>query len=273
MLYSPPLTRRGTGYIPGPSDPPLALQEQLAAVNRGATRRLSDSYPYQFDWRSAHGGRNFISSVKDQGDWQACVAFATTAALEGAARIKLDLAVNDPEGAVLEDLSPAQLFCHTNGLGAYIADALRQCEEPGVVPASRYPFDKDRLRCRDAAACEPEVTQIAGAYLIEEIGEMKTWLARYGPLITSMTVYPDFRSYRGGVYAHDPDGDGDGHAICCVGYDDERGAWLCKNSWGVDWGVDGYFWIAYGSCGIDARMYGVDSFTAIYPLYPASRTI
>jgi C1A family cysteine protease len=243
MLYSPPLTRRGTGYIPGPSDPPLALQEQLAAVNRGATRRLSDSYPYQFDWRSAHGGRNFISSVKDQGDWQACVAFATTAALEGAARIKLDLAVNDPEGAVLEDLSPAQLFCHTNGLGAYIADALRQCEEPGVVPASRYPFDKDRLRCRDAAACEPEVTQIAGAYLIEEIGEMKTWLARYGP------------------------------AICCVGYDDERGAWLCKNSWGVDWGVDGYFWIAYGSCGIDARMYGVDSFTAIYPLYPASRTI
>ena len=38
-----------------------------------------------------------------------------------------------------------------------------------------------------------------------------------------------------------------GHAMCVVGYDDDRygGAFEILNSWGTDWGNNGYIWIRY----------------------------
>ena len=36
-----------------------------------------------------------------------------------------------------------------------------------------------------------------------------------------------------------------GHAVVAVGYDDEKEAILIRNSWGKDWGVEGYAWLPY----------------------------
>jgi C1A family cysteine protease len=36
-----------------------------------------------------------------------------------------------------------------------------------------------------------------------------------------------------------------GHAVTIVGYDDNKGAFKIRNSWGTSWGQKGYFWIDY----------------------------
>jgi C1A family cysteine protease len=37
-----------------------------------------------------------------------------------------------------------------------------------------------------------------------------------------------------------------GHAVMAVGYDDEKEVFIVRNSWGTDWGIDGYFYLPYG---------------------------
>ena len=37
------------------------------------------------------------------------------------------------------------------------------------------------------------------------------------------------------------------HSVLIIGWDDDKGAWLIKNSWGTYWGEDGYMWIKYNS--------------------------
>ncbi len=37
----------------------------------------------------------------------------------------------------------------------------------------------------------------------------------------------------------------DGHAVCAVGYDDREKRLLVRDSWGADWGMQGYFTMPY----------------------------
>ena len=48
-----------------------------------------------------------------------------------------------------------------------------------------------------------------------------------------------------------------GHAIKVIGWGNESGLdyWLCVNSWGPSWGLEGHFKIKVGDCGIDDAAY------------------
>jgi len=82
---------------------------------------------------------------------------------------------------------------------------------------------------------------------------IQTDLLKYGPVDTGMEVYQDFLTYKGGVYKHTSGKLLGGHAIKIIGWGNESGEnyWIVANSWGTDWGLDGFFKIAFGQCGID----------------------
>ncbi|NIM20546.1 MAG: IPTL-CTERM sorting domain-containing protein [Candidatus Latescibacteria bacterium] len=94
---------------------------------------------------------------------------------------------------------------------------------------------------------------------------IKEKVMNHGPVATTFHVYDDFRYYTEGCYEHEGD-DPINHAVVIIGWNDNlcdgEGAWLVKNSWGTDWGMDGYFWIKYGSCNIGYATQAVYYFEA-----------
>ncbi len=79
---------------------------------------------------------------------------------------------------------------------------------------------------------------------------MKGCLFSGYPFVYGFTVYESFESEdvarTGNVPMPSP---GErvvgGHAVLAVGYDDDEGMFICRNSWGAEWGDAGYFYMPY----------------------------
>ncbi|KAH0574828.1 Cathepsin B [Spironucleus salmonicida] len=87
---------------------------------------------------------------------------------------------------------------------------------------------------------------------------MKT-AVRKGIVQTAFTVYSDFMYYDSGIYQHVSGNEEGGHAVMIVGYGEENDVpyWIIKNSWGKDFGENGFFRILRGQneCGIEDQCY------------------
>lgn len=77
------------------------------------------------------------------------------------------------------------------------------------------------------------------------IEKVKEALVKHGALGASIFVSED-KPYLAGWFDEKLDHKRTNHAISVVGWDDAKGAWLIKNSWGENWGDQGFGWVKYG---------------------------
>lgn len=247
--------RMRLGYIPG-LDPTPEERGQIVAF---APDRLYDD---SLDWRNQNG-KNYITRVQDQGSCGSCVTFGLLATAEGMINIKADVERLNWDLSEQELLSCSGASCN----GWNHQDAQNWFRYVGVSEEACFPYQaSDGIPCSDRCN-RYEFTKRKSTmwgWCYPYVWGIKDYL-QYGPIHVAFTVYEDFYSYTGGVYEHTWGGVEGGHSVSIVGWNDADSCWIVKNSWGGDWGEDGYFRIKWGECGIENEACWMIAADAQYP--------
>ncbi len=85
-------------------------------------------------------------------------------------------------------------------------------------------------------------------YTSIDIESVKWAISNFNPIIAGINVNNDFSNLSPNNYVYSAKQGMDGrHAVTIVGYDDDKygGSFKILNSYGSDWGNDGYFWMTY----------------------------
>ena len=220
-----------------------------------------DEMPVKFDLRNY----GWITPVKDQGFMGSCWAFGNMAALESAllryTNKTYSLSVNNMQNAMLK-YSKYGVDTLSEGGNAFTAVAYL-VDWLGVFPEDYDGYDE--LGKISSLYITPENIHIQNAVVIPTIKKasdrdlIKNALINYGAVAAShradFNQNKYFNKSSSAQYCYDEFDST--HRICIVGWDDNYsrynflktpegdGAWICKNSWGTNWGDGGYFYLSY----------------------------
>jgi len=219
-----------------------------------------------FDWRKK-SGKNWLTPVVSQGDCGSCYTIATVHMLTARNRIR--------SGSTSEPSFSASfpLYCseYNQGCdGGYGFLQTKWSEDVGLVPESCLPFSEGGGSCQVTSGCQASLGSkryraskhhyVGGYYGGSDADSIKQELLEGGPVVMSFEPKEDFMYYKSGVYRSVPEKihqewEQVDHAVLLVGYGVDKlktekkshKYWTMQNSWGTDWGEDGYFRMERGN--------------------------
>lgn len=259
---------RMLGFTPPPDamsiEEAIRLDKTSTAVTaEQITAESSIGIPVTFDHRNING-KNFTTPVKNQGGCGSCVAHGVCAVMETTYKRSTN------QASLNLDLSEAHLFyCHggeegrTCASGWWPSKAFAKAKDKGVTLETVYPYTPTQQACSVPSEWQNNMAKVTGNTQLEGRTAIKNWIATHGSVTGCFIVYQDFFSYKSGVYRHVSGTAAGGHCVEIIGYNDSQRCWICKNSWGTNWGEAGFFRIAYGQCRIEewAGPFGANAVT------------
>ncbi|MEM7553488.1 MAG: C1 family peptidase [Cyanobacteria bacterium P01_A01_bin.84] len=253
-------------YVPQPNDSDAGKGFGKDSKNRYESKK---SYFYFF-LPGVIDLSFWFNPVKDQGKLNSCTAFAATSLLE--------YFVNRNSN---ENMELSSLFLYKaarnkmdlqGDIGASIRETMKALTLFGVPPEKSWTYDEDKVDEEPPSYCYAYADNFRTLkyFLLDYAGisteallfQVKAVLATGFPCIFGFTIYDSaYAEWNEEGHIPFPNHQRDkvvgGHTVVAVGYDNykiircadrkkySKGALLIRNSWGTDWGVNGYGWLPY----------------------------
>ena len=200
----------------------------------------SNSNIETFDWRT----HNVVNPVRNQGQCGSCWAFATTANAESVWAIHTGLLYDLSEQYLVDcatGIGYLNMGCHGGNMDSAFKYMInnKQCNE------TEYPYVSGVTESKGNCHTCNEFTHFSSCYDVVPNNQVSLKNAVLkNPVVIGIeadTYY--FQSYSSGILTSELCGTTIDHAVEIVGFGIDNGIkyWTVRNSWGEDWGENGYF--------------------------------
>ena len=228
--------------------------------------------PKNWDWTNV-GGVNYVPKVKEQSDCGSCYIMSSVSGLETRLRIKTN---NSDKTKLSENYFLNKSFYTEGCEGGYPILIGKFGSEFGIAPeecTTKYSAKEDpNMRLCDYSNSKRRYFVSKADYLggyygnTTEVDMIKEIRSR-GPILGNIRFPNSLSYYKSGIFTDDYDGGSNtgkwsvetmndrgmlnqevDHSTLIVGYGEENGYkyWKVLNSWGSDWGEEGFFKVLRG---------------------------